>query len=212
MKRRGFPFLVLVLLAVIILPLRAQEEEEEEEPEEGTDIPIESDWSGSMPSIYSAGDRTFCISAGMIFPTVFFNDSGKITSNVGFGGTGFLSFQYFLTSRIFVGAELGGMFVPTISKNMFFMVPMGFRIGYQFVISRFEFPLSILIGGAPQRYIEEGYFGLIIKPMASVFFRFNPDWSFGLNAAWWWTPQWPKSGESMYGNFLELTLSAAYHF
>jgi hypothetical protein len=165
-----------------------------------------------MPSIYSAGDRTFCISAGMIFPTVFFDGSGKIEHNIGFGGTGFLSFQYFLTSHIFIGGELGGMFTPTISENMFFMVPMGLRIGYQFVVGRFEFPLSIMIGGAPQSYIEEWYFGLIIKPMASIFFRFFPDWSFGLNAAWWWTPQWPKSGENFYGNFLELTLSAAYHF
>jgi hypothetical protein len=212
MKRKGFPFFVLVLWAVIIIPVTAQEEGKEE-PEEGVDIPIESDWSDYMPSIYSAGDRTFCISAGMIFPTLFLNDSGSVKNNIGFGGTGYLSFQYFLTSHVFVGGELGGMFTPTISKNMFFMVPIGITAGYQFVIGRFEFPLSIMVGIAPQKYLEEGYFGLIIKPMASIFFRFNPDWSFGLNAAWWWTPQWTKSSaQDMYGNFLALTLAAAYHF
>jgi hypothetical protein len=52
-----------------------------------------------------------------------------------------------------------------------------------------------------------------MKAGASVFFRFNPDWSFGLNTAWAWYPEWPKDKEhSMDGNFMDLTLSARYHF
>jgi hypothetical protein len=99
---------------------------------------------------------------------------------------------------------------------MLYMIPFGLRVGYQFVVNRFEFPLSLMVGAAPQRKLEEGYFGPILKPGASAFWRFNADWSFGLNAAWWFVPQWPKpeSGvrHSVYGNFLELTLSARYHF
>jgi hypothetical protein len=80
------------------------------------------------------------------------------------------------------------------------------------VVRRFEFPLTLMIGAAPQRYLEKGYFGLIIKPAASAFFRFNADWSFGLNAQWWILPQWPANGKDATGNFLELSLSALYHF
>jgi hypothetical protein len=104
------------------------------------------------------------------------------------------------------------MFASTLGENMLFMVPFGFRVGYQFVISRFEFPLSLLIGAAPTKYLDQGYFGLIIKPGASGYFRFNSDWSFGLNTNWWMVPQWPKDGENVFGNFLEITLSARYHF
>jgi hypothetical protein len=69
-----------------------------------------------------------------------------------------------------------------------------------------------MVGGAPQKYLEEGSFGLIVTPGASVFWRYNPEWSFGLNGNWWWLPQWPKDGKDVYGNFLELTLTARYHF
>jgi hypothetical protein len=104
------------------------------------------------------------------------------------------------------------MFAATKGENVLFIVPMGLRIGYQFILGRFEFPLSLMVGGAPQKELDFGYFGLFLKPAASIFWRFNPDWSFGLNTAYWWVPQWPKNGPDVYGNFLELTLSARYHF
>jgi hypothetical protein len=69
-----------------------------------------------------------------------------------------------------------------------------------------------MVGLAPQRYLEKGYFGLILKPGASIFWRFNPEWSFGFNTFWWFVPQWPKNGNNSIGNFVELTLSARYHF
>jgi hypothetical protein len=70
-----------------------------------------------------------------------------------------------------------------------------------------------MIGGATQKYLETNYFGLFLKPMASAFFRFNPDWSFGLNAGWWLVPEWTKeSRKDMTAHFVEVTLSARYHF
>jgi len=111
-----------------------------------------------------------------------------------------------------MGAELGGMFASTRAGNMLYIVPFGARFGYQFVIKRFEFPLSVMIGAAPQKYLSNGYIGLVVKPGASVFWRFNPDWSFGLNGVWWFVPEWPKNGYNVNGNFMELTMSARYHF
>jgi hypothetical protein len=102
------------------------------------------------------------------------------------------------------------MFAQTRAENFLFLVPMGMRFGYQFILGRFEFPLSLLAGFAPQTYLEKNFFGLFVKPSASAFWRFNPDWSFGLNAAWWWVPQW--ASQTVHANFLELTLCARYHF
>jgi hypothetical protein len=175
------------------------------------DIPIESDWPEAMPDLYSRGDKIFGISIGPVFPTVFIHEDGGIKGgNIGVGGNGSLRYTYFFDGHLFIGGEIGGMFAQTKAENFLFLVPMGMRMGYQFILKRFEFPLSLLIGFAPQTYLEKNYFGLFVKPSASAFWRFNPDWSFGLNAAWWWVPQW--SDNTVHGNFLELTLCARYHF
>ncbi|MDR2759180.1 MAG: hypothetical protein LBB78_07365 [Spirochaetaceae bacterium] len=206
-KKRAF---FILILAVSIFSAAAQEDdfyddEEQQEP------PFDSEWDFVAPPLYSKGDKTFTISLGPIFPTVFFDNQGVLENRINVaGGTGSLALNYFLNSNLFIGGELGLMFISTRGKNMLFMVPMGARIGYQFILGRFEFPLSLLIGGVPQQYLELNYFGLFLKPEASVFWRFNPSWSFGLNTAWWFVPQW--SEHTVFGNFIELTLSARYHF
>jgi hypothetical protein len=203
-KGKSF-FFILIFFILLGIPVAAQEEEEPGE------IPIDSDWSDFMPALYARGDQTFIISLGPIIPTLFYGESGLVDNNVKVGGTGSLAYNFFLSSHFFIGGELGGMFTPTLGENTLFMVPFGFRVGYQWVFKRFEFPLTLMVGAVPQRYLNYGYFGLIIKPIASIFFRYNSDWSFGLNAAWWWTPEWTK-GRDIYGNFVDVTISARYHF
>jgi hypothetical protein len=197
-------------LFLLVFSASAQEGEEEEEPEEP---PIESDWSGLIAPLYSRGDRIFSISLGALFPTVFYEGSKKVEGNVKIGGTGALAFNYFLDSHWFVGAEISGMFAPTLGENMLYIIPMGVRAGYQFILGSFEFPLSFMIGFAPQRYKDMGHCSLFLKPSAGAFWRFSTEWSFGINTGWWWVPQWPEDkSKSAYGNFMELTLCARYHF
>ena len=212
---RTWSLLLVLLLALTMQNLFAQGEPPADE--QRPDLPpIESDWNDYDLSLYAPGDKTFIITLGVLFPAYF---GGAVENNkhgLSVGGTGSLAFNYFLSSHVFLGGELGGMFASTRGKNMLFIIPFGIRIGYQFVFKRFEFPLTLMVGAAPQRKLEEGYIGLIVKPGASVFWRFNPDWSFGLNCNWWFVPQWPKSVDgkknNAYGNFVELTLSARYHF
>ncbi|MDR2184795.1 MAG: hypothetical protein LBO80_03885 [Treponema sp.] len=201
---RGIPlFLIPVILLCAVPAVFAQEEEPE--------IPGD-EWSGMPSSLYSRGDKTFTISLGAIFPTLMYNDFNKVETKIKPGGTGFLAFNYFLNSYLFIGAEIGGMFSPTIGENMVYIVPMGVKVGYQFVIGRFEFPVSLMAGFAPQQYKNEDYGGFFLKPSVSVFWRFNTDWSFGLNTGWWWVPQWTGKGPDAYGNFMDLTVCARYHF
>jgi hypothetical protein len=216
MPKAGAFFLVLLLLGGGFVFTQESEEEdpgyEEEIPEEG--VPIESDWSEYMPSLYSRGDQTFTISLGLIFPVVFLQNRTVITHNIfPVGGTGNLAYNYFLNSHFFMGGEVGMMFDSTLRKNTLFIIPIGLRWGYQFILSRFEFPLALTLGFAPQRYLDWSYLGFFLKPSASAFFRFNPDWSFGINTAWWWVPQWtPEREKDVDGNFIDVTLSARYHF
>jgi hypothetical protein len=205
-------FFLLTLPVVLLLPLAAQDFDDDGSPGDGSpELPIESDWPDIMPDVYSRGDKLFGISIGPVFPLLFIHESeGVQEGNIGIGGGGSLAYSYFFNAHLFVGGELGGMFAATKAQNALFLVPMGLRVGYQFILGRFEFPLSLLVGFAPQTYLEKNYAGLFVKPSASVFWRFNPDWSFGLNAAWWWVPQWAE--ETVHGNFMELYLSARYHF
>ena len=203
MRRTQSLFLIL-LLVFFGFSLFAQEEDPDDEYPE-------PDWIEIASSPYVAGDRNFVITLGVIIPTFF----GGIENNqhgLSLGGFGSLALNYFLSSNIFIGAELSGMFSGTRAGNMLYIVPFGARVGYQFLMGRFEVPVSVMVGAAPQRYLDKGYFGLIVKPAASVFWRYNPDWSFGFNTAWWLLPQSPKNGKNTFGNFLELTLSARYHF
>ncbi|GHV61163.1 hypothetical protein AGMMS49587_04580 [Spirochaetia bacterium] len=213
--QRAWAFLCILFLAVWTVPIHAQEEGEE--PDYNEDIPIESDWGGYAPGLYSRGDQIFMMSAGVTIPMVFRGKSRNVlfagVGQIKVGGTGSLSYSYFLNSHIFVGAEIQGMFASTRGKDMLYVVPITARVGYQFVIKRFEFPLALGLGFAPQKLLDFNYAGFFLKSTASAFFRFNADWSFGLNTAWWWIPQTPKDrSKSVYGNFFEATLSARYHF
>jgi hypothetical protein len=204
--QKAAAFFFVAFMVGLNLPLFAQEDEE---------VPAD-EWEGVMPSLYSTGERNFVFSLGVTVPMLFSGKSDPVPAmpSLKVGGTGFLAYNYFLTPHLFIGGEFGGMFAGTLGENMLYIVPFGVRVGWRFVIHKFEFPVSVMIGGAPQTYLETNYFGFFIKPQASALYRFNPDWSFGLNAAWWIVPEWgtTDSAKDMAAHFLELTLSAQYHF
>lgn len=236
---------VALFAAVLSFPVCAQDSGPEDEPAPSTDdnstprdgadaededgeainsgTPLQSDWTGEQYSLYARGDRIFAITLGTLFP-LFFSDSNydKLPNKLSpVGGTGSLSFFYFVTPHVFVGAEVQGSFSQTIGENFLFLVPINARAGYQFILKRFEFPLSFGVGGVTHNYRGRDLYGFFAKGEAAAFFRFNSDWSFGLNGAFWWCPEWGtqnpdtkvKTPESdAYGHFFELTVSARYHF
>jgi hypothetical protein len=196
------------------------QEDWEEDPGYNEDTPFESDWEDYRPDLYTRGDQTFTISAGVIFPTLFFDAEGKRMDHKfsAVGGAGSLAYTYFFGPHFFLGGEAGVNISSTEGENMIFIVPLGIRTGWQFILRRFEIPLTLVVGVAPQRYLNLGYAGLFVKGGVSVYYRFNPDWSFGVNADWFWYPQWPmEDGERVRSkdvdaNIIGVTLSARYHF
>ncbi|MDR3131111.1 MAG: hypothetical protein LBU18_06145 [Treponema sp.] len=178
----------------------------------GEEIPVEPEWTGPLLGPYAQGDFMFTISAGMLFPVLFLDETGEAyNGNIKLGGQITLGLNYFLSPNIFLGAELVGAFSNSVN-NMILQFPFGFRAGYQFIFRKLELPVSFMIGAISQNYITKHYLGLFLKPEAAVYWRFNTDWSFGVNAGWWLVPEWPKDGPeyNRYGNFLNLTISARY--
>jgi len=201
--RRTWSVFFILFLIFSGLSLYAQEEEDDDS------LP-QTEFDEIMTVDYSPGDRNLTVSFGAIIP-LFFSGIDNNQHGLSVGGVGSLIFNYFITPKLFVGGELSGMFSGTRGGNMLYIVPFGVRAGYQFSYRRFEFPVSVMIGAAAQQYIEKGYFGFVIKPGASAFWRYSPEWSFGVNGTWWFVPEWPENGKDSFGNFLELTLSARYH-
>ncbi|MDR0524612.1 MAG: porin family protein [Spirochaetaceae bacterium] len=202
------------------LPLGAQEEAPDEE------IPITSDWSQYTPFGYSRGDQMLAISPTFIFPMFFVGKSGIMDPNMSVIGIGLtLGYNYFLSPHFFLGGEVTGIAITSKAKNWLFMVPFGVKVGWQFNLHHtqlpiflrgLEFPVSLMIGGEVQSYLnhEENYFGLFLKPGVGAFFRFHQSWSAGIQAEWWWVPQWPKDepSKNVDGHFLEITATIRYHF
>jgi hypothetical protein len=216
---------IAVLFSLLAFPLAAQDEGENggggDGEEERSPIDIDSRWQDAYFETFSKGDGVFNIHLGVIFPATF--SVGSVSQyEPPVGGTGMLSGSYFLSSHLFVGFGVQGMFTPTIGEHMLYIVPMGPHIGYEWTVGRFEFPLSLMVGWAWEMYLEHLYFGFFAKPQVSALYRVFNDWSFGLTAAWWFVPQWGAKttddtgkmvkGKDAVGNFFELTLMAQYHF
>ena len=196
--------ILIFALLFALLPVYAQDSSPD-----NPEAPAEIDWFEY--EVYSRGDRPLYISLGLVFPTVFIGAPAYMGLSV--GGAGILSYDYFLTPNVFLGGEIGGMFSFSRSGHSLFIIPFGARIGYQFVFRRIEIPLTLMVGLAPQLYLNQNYFGPIVKAGGSVFYRYNSSWSFGINTSWWLIPQWSTGpNPAVYGNFLELTISARHHF
>jgi hypothetical protein len=198
--------LFLLLLIGFSVMLSAQEDSEPS---------VEPDWENYASEIYVRGDQTFSISLGVGFPAAFINDGNKINHNIvpPVGGTGDLSYLYYLGPRLFVGGDLSLLFLPTIGKNTAYLTSLGAKFGTQFMIGRFEFPLSLTLGTSLQSYLDFGYVGFFMKGGICTFFRPIHDWSFGIMSNFCWFPQWTNEPrKNVDGLFVDLSIIARYHF
>ena len=195
---------ILILFTVFPAVLAAQENND--------DPAVEPDWEVYVTDLYVAGDQTFIISLGTVFPTVFYDNEGIIDHQLTppVGGTLALGYNYYLHPRFFLGGEVSGMIIYTLRQNPLFIVPLGVKLGTQFIAGRFEFPIHLSLGMIWHTYLDLGYYGFYMNTGAAAFFRATNDWSFGLTAQWCWYPEWSK--HPVDGHFVYTMLSARYHF
>lgn len=129
------------------------------------------------------------------------------------GGSGTLGYMRFLNDSIAIGGDASFAYMKTIGDNILTYIPLMAKVMYQFSVHKFEFPISLGIGGAFQNYSTDTYFGLAIKPELGAFFRYSPEWSFGLGAGLYILPQWCKdSSKNRTGLIMDAAITARYHF
>lgn len=168
--------------------------------------------------LYELGDQLFSISAGMMIP-LFFHDpnDGISETNLSVGGMGALEWGAFLNNNLTVGIRLEGMFSISPLNRVLGMIPLTAKMNYFFRAYPFEFPLFLNAGINFLTTEEYLYIGPIVKAGFGGYWSFHPEWSLGIQVGYWWVPEtYAQSHElaadSRFGNFLEISLSALYHF
>lgn len=199
--KRTVVCLTFVLLPLIVAVGQDSQEEEDFEP------------------TYTLGDQILSINLGIFAPLFYTgSDEGAQPANLSVGGVGSIAWASYLNNTMTVGAEMSGSFSFTPNLNTLFL--LHFAGTYTYTIRRypFEFPLHMAVGMNIARLQESTKIDPVVKPGASFYWAYNTQWSFGLNLKYWWIPQIYSSrsdvpqSDTRFGNFLEISLSALYHF
>ncbi|MDR1894241.1 MAG: hypothetical protein LBQ61_06060 [Spirochaetales bacterium] len=167
---------------------------------------------------YVLGDQMLMINGGLFTPLFYQTLSGDIHStHLTVGGVGSIQWSGYLNNDMSIGAEGGGMFAFTPNDNNLFMLPVTIRYSYFLRKYPFDFPLSIAAGVNFLRLNSVFRILPILKPGISAYWNYDSSWAFGLNIFYWWTPDLyagpePPQEHSRFGNFIEFSLSARYHF
>lgn len=168
-------------------------------------------------SQYSLGDQTMSINAGMFIP-LFVLPSGivLITGNppqLTLGAVGSLSWAAYVTPQIRVGADVAGNFTLSPNSNVLLMLPFVVKASYVFSFYPFEVPVTMGIGANIVKYTTLSSIDLLLRPGVAFYWIYNSSWSFGANLNYWFDMQFNTTASlTRYGNFLEFSLSALYHF
>lgn len=207
--KRILPIVCMILLCAA--PLIAEDTDNSDTPKQEQNIQYE--YKMNQP-----GDQYIGVTLAGSFP-LNFPDFGSLfthNSQLVIGGVGTLGYHYFLTSNFAVGGDIGFGFNVTIGSHVFNYVPILATALFQPTVGKFEFPISLGIGVAPQTYISYHYFGLAVKPAVAAYYRLTPSWSLGLEASYLFMPEFAQlyneDAHNIYGQFLNIALTARYHF
>ncbi len=195
-------FFIILLILLVSLASFAQETEE------------------NFLEPYSRGSQTFSINLGLLVPLfiIFPNQDTVIVSfkdQLSLGGTGSLEWATYLNSRWSIGVGLAGTFAGTPQENTHSLIPITANLTYNFLFNSFEVPLIMGAGLAVNQVDTQVYFGLIAKLGAGFFWNMNAEWAFGLRTQYWIVPEiyfGEQADKTAYGNFLDIGLSAKFHF
>lgn len=172
----------------------------------------------------SLGDQAFAISAGVIIPlfTILLNDNpatgdpaGVADSQLSVGGMGSLTYSFYLSSNVKLGIQLGGTFKWDINRNLLYMIPITVKGAYEFhPLSRMTIPIHLALGINMTSWKEEFVVDPLIRPGFGVYFDWNVEWSFGMDLTYWFIPQLNSTDKrfNSIGNFMDVTVTAEYHF
>ena len=175
---------------------------------------VAADAPKNQLSQYALGDQTLAINAGLFVPLVLMPTGTWLLAGnppqLSLGGIGSLSWAVYVAPTVRVGADLGGTFTFSPNTNLLLMLPILAKAAYVFTIYPFEIPVTFAAGINILKYVDQYYVDMLLRPGGSLYWIFNSSWSFGLNLNYWFDFQF--SSKYRVGNFLEVSLTALYHY
>jgi hypothetical protein len=222
-KIRRLPITLLCVMMLLPFPAQVFSQDAPEAQTPGDTVPPDRD--APLPTeervleLYDLGDKMLSINLGLLIPLFFQAANGSIAgTNLSLGGSGSIRFESFLSSNVTLGGELGGSLSFSPNGRTLIMVPLTARVSYILRRYPFEFPLSFGAGINLTKLDDAFHIDPILKPAVSFYWNYNAEWAFGINLAYSWIPQIYSGGglvpaeHTRFGNFLDVTLSALYHF
>lgn len=173
---------------------------------------------------YTLGDQTLTVSAGLLLPLFTYlpgdQVSGESVNNTNLSLGGHLSLQWnaFLNSRLAIGAEMGGMFAIDRHGEALLMVPVTVRMSYLVSFAQFDVPLFANAGAGFMKLADLVNVSLILRPGLSVYYRYDPNWSFGGTVSFWmiYEPIWgnapPGEAQNALATLVDFSPQLVYHF
>lgn len=195
---KGKTAILLALLLVLSAPL----------------LPAQDD-TGEALAIYSLGQVSMSLNAGMFIPLFIQSFSGDYAkSNLRLGAVGSLQLGVHLDNHWLLGTEVAGMYVKDIRDNPLLMLPITLKGSYFFHIFPFEIPVYLGAGINLMKLADQRQIDFILKPGFSSYWKYSSAWAFGMNFVYWLDFQsWKEDPDkARMGNFLEISLSAKYNF
>jgi hypothetical protein len=167
-------------------------------------------------TLYSLGNQTLSVSAGAFIPLFLVGGSPEIGStNLSMGGVAAVDWAAYLSPRLRVGAGVGGAITFDPNYSSLLMLPIVVKASYLVDFYPWEIPLTLGAGINVLKYGADTTIDFLVRPGTGLYWTYNSSWSFGLNLNYWWDMQFVKgtlTGGVTAGNFLEVSLSALYHF
>ncbi len=173
----------------------------------------------------SLGDQALAITAGVYIPlfTILINDwdavgyeAGAHPTNLNAGGAGALTYSVYLSNHWKIGFQFGGSFSQDINSNFVYSIPFLFKGSYEFhPWSQVSIPVFISTGISLNSWKDDNFLvDWIINAGFGVYFDWSYEWSFGIDFKYIFIPQLglENANERSIGNFMDITLTAEYHF
>ncbi len=209
---KHYKLYLFLFFLVLVFPLVSQESS----PPTLPDGPESEETDPGV--VRTKGDQVFSFNAGLFLPMFFSDTSWNFESGIdhlSLGGVGSLEWSTYLSSNITLGGQLSGMFAITPNKRTLTMIPFCARAGYIFYLHPFTIPVTLSAGFSFNKLGDLFEFTPILKPGVSLNWNINYDWAFGINFNYWWVPELHTgdlADQTRFGNFLETSFAATYHF
>ncbi len=173
----------------------------------------------------SLGDQSLAITVGIFIPlfTILLDDfpntsykAGTYPPNMYAGGAGSLTYSIYLSPNWKIGLQVSGSFSQDINENFTYMVPISLKGSYEFhPWGRVTIPIFLNAGISLTSWKDDNFLvDIYLRPGVGIYFDWSYEWSFGLDVGYVFVPQLgsENANERSIGNFMDITLTAEYHF